>query len=165
MMDSGTTHFTLQPANKTVNYGDFVNFECHAHPDHQMHTISLYIGRIVLIDSNYRYQYFNNLDQRDFSANINGTVGSFWILVNNRTLLYYEYFWCRIDYNGTHVDSDDAYINVKYPECTSQLKSQGQCIQLQPTSTQAHHLTSTVFVQDCQPTCTCDLTGSNQPGM
>ena len=148
---SGVVQFTMEPLNKTVNYGDIAEFHCHVQANGLNPLLELFIGSTLVPDD---ISDFSHLDRREFFANVNGTRGTVWILINNQTLHLFDYFKCRVIFTSlggpTHMDSKKAYINVKYPECTSQ-----SCIQ--PTST---------LLQDCHLTrsCTCDST-SIGPGL
>ena len=117
--------FKIQPKNKTVKYGEIVQFECQIHRESSQ-GFYLYFGNTLvypLLQGN-----FSALDQREFSVNVNQCtnclqnqtiiVGRVWILINSRTLQIIEPFWCRVTHSRISEDSCTAYVEVVYPECT-----------------------------------------------
>jgi hypothetical protein len=122
---SATSLFKVQPSNATVKYGEFVQFECQVHMNYE--SLYLYFGSTPLYPS--MEGTFSTLNERDFSIGINQCTnclqnqtiaGYFWILINTRTLqsINSKAFWCRVHYNRTTEDSNQAFIEVIYPECT-----------------------------------------------
>lgn len=135
----------MQPRNKTVNYGEFVEFECRVDVEGHNHVLELYFGSTNIFPDKY-----SSLDSREFFAGVSGTLGKVWIIVNNKTIEHFKYFWCKVVYNYLREDSDRAYIDVMYPECTPFLHQTNAAVTnlLSPTtqlltSTQVLQLTST----------------------
>ena len=104
-----------------MNYGEFVNFECRSRDDYNI--LQLYLGETqVFTDINV----FDSLTAREISTDVrhchcpaNETIGTIWILINNRTIPLIRSFWCRAIGYHNHEDSKKGYIHVIYPECTS----------------------------------------------
>ena len=109
-----------------MNYGEIVQFECHIRMGNP-HSLHMFFGDASVhpeVSMNIR----TILDlQREISVDVklctncsaNETVvGRVWILVNRKTIPVIKFFWCRVHHNHTFEDSDTAYIEVQYPECT-----------------------------------------------
>ena len=155
-INSGVIQFTTHPTNQTVNYGDFVTFECRLQVDDRSHILLSYIGNTNVQNDR---SSLADLDRREFSANVSGTVGRVSMLVNSRTLELFDNFWCRAVYvQHQHIDSAVAYINVRYPECNALQSQPSLAVTTQPLSVAA---TTASTPQDVKPTCTCDPIGSN----
>ena len=115
----------MEPENKTVNFGEIVEFECRVQ---SMHHLQLFIGNGKTQSQLYPH-LSSPLGSRQFSVNVadlgNETVGKFWILINSNTTQVMEYFYCKVFYENFQVtNSRIAYINVIYPECTTQMSYQ-----------------------------------------
>lgn len=96
-----------------MNYGEYVEFECQVDVGNHNHALELYFGSINIFPDS-----FNRLDSREFFAGVNGTYGKVWIIVNNKTIHQFKYFWCSVVYNRQRENSDSGYVDVMYPECT-----------------------------------------------
>ena len=117
----------MQPSNTTVKYGEFVQFKCQVHMDYRRGSLYIYFGNTLLhplVEGT-----FSTFDEREFSVGINQctnclqnqtVTGYFWILINTKTLqsINMKPFRCRVHYNRTFEDSNRAFIEVIYPECT-----------------------------------------------
>lgn len=167
---SGAVLFTTQPRNKSVNYGEIVEFECNIRVDDgtDHYSLKLFIGFRNVIEN----EVFNRLDSREFFADVNDTLGKVWILINSRTIPLFNYFWCRVFYDAVHFETSNvAFIDIKYPECPSDSPpSQTNTISpsttsesistAQPTSVHVHiHKLASTSVA-FQP-CSCHIINNN----
>ena len=173
----------MQPSNASVKYGEFVQFECQVHMDYN-ESLYIYFGNTILHPS--VEGTFSTFDEREYSVGINQCTNClqnqtvtwyFWILINSKTLqsINMKPFRCRVHYNLTFEDSNRAFIEVIYPECTS---SPFQLKALIVTSTFKPLINSSIFsVSSSQlPTNSmsvslqvlnhpCNASGLNTPGM
>ena len=114
-------------------------------------SLFIYLGNTLLHPS--VHGTFSTLDEREFSVGINQctnclqnetVTGYFWIIINTKTLqsVSMNPFRCRVHYNRTVEDSDRAFIEVIYPECTSSLFQSKALI---VTSTFKPQINSSIF--------------------
>ena len=110
----------MQPQNKTVRYGEFVEFECRAHLG-GLNTGEVY--HLELLIGNGTEIHRLNLDPREYSteiqesATMNESAGFFWIVVNGKTVEVVKSFRCSFVHGRSITDSSEAFIHVSYPEC------------------------------------------------
>ena len=107
----------MQPQNISVNYGEFAEFTCDVSSEAASHELQLFIGYFKVFPNRQI-----NLNQRELITEVNGRLGSMWILMNNKSIPMFDFFWCRIvydDFNLHKEDSNLAYIHVAYEECSS----------------------------------------------
>ena len=135
---SKQNRFIVQPQNKSVRYGEFVDFECRVHLG-GLNTGEIYHLEILIGNGTEIHRL--NLDSREYfaevqeSASMNESAGLFWIIINGKTAGVVKSFKCSFIHGRNITDSSEAFIHVSYPECI---------LQLQPSTRSYHTLYTSV---------------------
>ena len=138
----------MQPQNRTVNYGEFAEFTCGVSSEAASHILELFIGRYKVFPDRRI-----NLNQRELITEVNGRLGSMWILINNKTIPILHSFWCRIVFhdhlihNMHQEDSTLAYIHVTYEECSPYPQQLTSAMVLTPLTSTTAQTTSAKSLQ------------------